>query len=243
MTLDIDSSDIKPEDLPKEIRLKHPVVLSNAEGGMTIRLEERATATVLGYAAGIIEISDKTGKFTGKVPFGKTDFMGGVAKNRLNAMLGIDPEADKRKRQEEIEREAAERQARIESMKNQMAGGNNGNSGGSMGGGNAVVETKPEPEPEKEDKGPLEKELGEEELITVMQESIKKRMVSEFSFDGVLKWEPGDKETINDLEYQTGFATYEKETIFGKQPVIAKALVRNGKLNKWVYAKTGLDIP
>jgi hypothetical protein len=42
--------------------------------------------------------------------------------------------------------------------------------------------------------------------------------------------------------YQTGLAAYKAETIFGPKTVQAKALIKGGKVIKWIYAKTGMEI-
>ncbi len=101
-------------------------------------------------------------------------------------------------------------------------------------------------EPKQPKKGKPEAkpvDLTEEELIETMKASVEKKMVSEFTTEGVKKWEMGEKESIGGKEYQIGFATYEKETILGKQPVIGKCLINSGKVTKWIYTKTGADIP
>jgi len=179
-----------------------------------------------------VTVSDQSGKFSGEVPFQQTDVLKAIGEKRMYDVLGIESDADRKKAAEEkAKQKAAEEKARIAAQKELE-----------MKKSAVVEEAKPEPKV-AESSGPLTETLAEADLINAMQDSIKKKMVSEFSFDGVLKWEAGENETLSDTEYQIGFATYEKETIFGKQPVVAKALVRNGKVTKWVYAKTGLDIP
>jgi hypothetical protein len=100
----------------------------------------------------------------------------------------------------------------------------------------AVVEPEPEPEPE------TPKELSEEQVVALMKESIAGGAVKEFKSDQVKGWKIGDMETIDGTEYQTGLAAYEAQTIFGVKPVQAKALIKDGKIERWVYAKSGMEI-
>jgi len=49
-------------------------------------------------------------------------------------------------------------------------------------------------------------------------------------------------EEVDGESYQTGMAAYKAKTIFGVKTVQAKALIKGGKVAKWVYAKTGMEI-
>jgi hypothetical protein len=101
----------------------------------------------------------------------------------------------------------------------------------------------PAPEPTPEPPKPAGNEpLGEEALVTLMQESIKGGQVKEFTFDQVLKWNAGAEEEIDGTKYQTGIAEYKAETIFGVKTMKAKALVKDGKVSKWIWATSGMEI-
>jgi hypothetical protein len=66
--------------------------------------------------------------------------------------------------------------------------------------------------------------------------------VKEFTSAQVTGWTTNGEETIDGTEYQTGLAAYEAATIFGVRPVQAKALIKDGKIERWVYAKSGMEI-
>lgn len=231
VTLEIDVRDIKPNEVPAEVKMKKAAPLKAIDGNMSIILEKGATATVENYSKGMLKIKDPKGKFVGMVPWEKTNFTSGVALNRIKELMG-DPEAEKRAaalaQQKEIERKARELAAQQSSEEE------------------PEEEEMEEEEPEEEmtkGSGPLTTTVSEDEIISLMKASVKAKTVSEFTEEGVTTWEAGENETIADAEYQIGFATYEKETIFGKQPVVGKCLIRDGAVKKWVYAKTGADIP
>lgn len=102
---------------------------------------------------------------------------------------------------------------------------------------------KPMEKPAEEPAAP-QGDLSAEQIVEVMQASIKAGAVKEFTFEQVKDWEAkAEKETIDGTEFQIGIATYEGKTIFGLKDVKAKALIQNGKIDRWVYAKTGRPIP
>lgn len=80
------------------------------------------------------------------------------------------------------------------------------------------------------------------QIEAAMQASIKDGAVKEFKFEDVKAWKAGEDEDVDGVTYQTGMAAYQAETIFGPKPVQAKALIKDGKVVKWVYAKTGMEI-
>lgn len=100
-----------------------------------------------------------------------------------------------------------------------------------------VVEpTTPSPEPSGGG------DLTDDQIVELMKQSIAGGAVKEFKADQVKGWKAAEKETVDGTEYQTGLAAYEAATIFGVKPVQAKALIKGGKVERWVYAKSGMEI-
>lgn len=87
-----------------------------------------------------------------------------------------------------------------------------------------------------------EKAGDEDEIIAIMKTSVRAGAVREFAFKQVETWKAGEEETHKGVLYRTGLIAYQAETIFGRKHVAVKALIRNGKVEKWVYAKTGLEV-
>jgi hypothetical protein len=96
----------------------------------------------------------------------------------------------------------------------------------------------PEPTPEPVGGGLL----TPEQIVEVMKASIKAGAVKEFKLAQVEAWKAGEEEDFGGEDFQTGLAAYKAETIFGVKTVQAKALIKGGKVTKWVYAKTGMEI-
>jgi hypothetical protein len=83
---------------------------------------------------------------------------------------------------------------------------------------------------------------GDSDVVKVMQASIQGKQVSEFTFDQVLEWSAGPGEVVDGETFQTGIASYKAETIFGMKTIQAKALIKGGKVQRWIWPKSGMDI-
>jgi hypothetical protein len=76
-----------------------------------------------------------------------------------------------------------------------------------------------------------------------MKASIQAGEIKEFTFDQVLEWLPGEgAETIDGQSFQTGIASYKAETVFGVKTIQAKALIQGGKVVRWLWPKSGMEI-
>jgi hypothetical protein len=84
--------------------------------------------------------------------------------------------------------------------------------------------------------------LSADDIVKLMQESIKSQQVKEFTFEQVLAWKGGEEEEVDGAKYQTGVAAYKAETIFGVKTIQAKALIQSGKVTKWIWPNSGMEI-
>jgi hypothetical protein len=80
------------------------------------------------------------------------------------------------------------------------------------------------------------------DVVAVMKASITAGEIKEFTFDQVLDWQPGGVEVGDGESYQTGVASYKAETVFGVKTIQAKALIKGGKVVKWLWPKSGMEI-
>jgi hypothetical protein len=79
--------------------------------------------------------------------------------------------------------------------------------------------------------------------VLVMKASIASGQISKFSAAQVLEWKAGSgSETIDGVDYQTGNVTYQAETPFGTKNLPAKALIKDGKVVRWISPKSGMQI-
>ena len=84
--------------------------------------------------------------------------------------------------------------------------------------------------------------LDADGIVALMKASIAAGAVTEFKTSDVTSWEAGASEVIDGQTYQTGMAVYQSSGPFGLSTVRAKALILDGKVLKWIGAKSGLEL-
>ena len=89
---------------------------------------------------------------------------------------------------------------------------------------------------------PADKKLSPDELVALMKKFIAAGTLKEFKAEQVVSWKAGEDESIDGVNYQIGLVTYKAQTIFGEKPVNAKALIKGGEVNRWVFAKGGMEM-
>jgi hypothetical protein len=111
------------------------------------------------------------------------------------------------------------------------------------------VPADPAPEPlepaeeiEPEPPAPSPPAGGATDVVSAMKASIEAGQIKEFKADQVQEWTAQPDETIDGETYQIGLASYKAETMFGVRVIQAKALVKDGKVQRWVYSKSGMDM-
>lgn len=101
----------------------------------------------------------------------------------------------------------------------------------------------PDPAPTPEPAPAPTSPSGSVDVVAVMKGSIQAAEIKEFTFDQVLDWQAGDgTETVDGETYHTGIASYKAETVFGVKTIQAKALIKGGKVVKWLWPKSGMEI-
>lgn len=85
--------------------------------------------------------------------------------------------------------------------------------------------------------------ISDEEIIAAMKAHLAAGGVKEFTADQAISWEIGKEETVNGSTYkQSGRVKFTAQTILGKQTHGAIALIKDGKIEKWVWAKNMLEM-
>lgn len=107
----------------------------------------------------------------------------------------------------------------------------------SSGDGGSDGPDKSPPTPE-----PGDKKLSPDEIVSLMKKFIAAGTLKEFKAEQVVTWKPGEDESIDGVNYQIGLVTYKAQTIFGEKPVNAKALIKGGEVDRWVFAKSGMEM-
>jgi hypothetical protein len=80
------------------------------------------------------------------------------------------------------------------------------------------------------------------DAVEVMKEHIRSGGIKEFTAEQVQGWKAEADEVIDGSTYQTGMVRYNADTIFGTKTIEAKAIIQNGKVVRWIWPKSGLEI-
>lgn len=224
----IDLRDVDEKDYPSKITLATSVILSNEEGLDPLPLETGSPVTPVQLVdTTLIVTSPLASHLTGRVSVFETSFVEDVAKKRMDRRLSEVAARDAQKGSEAADpgkKENMEKPAQ-EMVKNEPK--------------EEMVEPEPEPEPVAE---PEVVELTDEQLIAEMKASLQSGAIKELAMDSVQTWEVLPVEQFDGQEFRVGLATYQEMTILGQKTLQAKALFRDGKLVKWIHAKTGMQI-
>lgn len=224
----IDLRDVDEKDYPTKITLATSVILSNEEGLDPLPLETGSPVTPVQLVdTTLIVTSPLASHLTGRVSVFETSFVEDVAKKRMDRRLSEVAARDAQKGSEAADpgkKENMEKPAQ-EMVKNEPK--------------EEMVEPEPEPEPVAE---PEVVELTDEQLIAEMKASLQSGAIKELAMDSVQTWEVLPVEQFDGQEFRVGLATYQEMTILGQKTLQAKALFRDGKLVKWIHAKTGMQI-
>ena len=80
------------------------------------------------------------------------------------------------------------------------------------------------------------------DVVEVMKEHIRSGGIKEFTAEQVQGWRAAADEVIDGSTYQIGMVRYNADTIFGAKTFEVKAIIQNGKVLRWIWPKSGLEI-
>ncbi len=240
----IDFSNVELTDYPEKVILSQSVVLTDSEGLNPLKLEPGSPVKPLSLAEQMLTVTSPLApQLTGEVPVKETTFATGVANKRMDkrmAMLG----KGKKKGKNKGKKQAApvsptatteEIMPPKEMTDEEMASNEN-----------EAMPPKPEMTEENTGKAPAGEaasgSLTAEQLVASMKESLAAGTIKELDAAKVNNWEAAPNETFDGQEFQVGIATYKEMTILGEKELKAKALFKDGKLDKWIHSKTGMQI-
>lgn len=83
---------------------------------------------------------------------------------------------------------------------------------------------------------------GSDPRFDPMKESLRNAEAGTFELENTTEWRWLGKETVDGVEYEAGLAVFESESAFGVSRTEIKALMRGGKVEKWVDPASGEQI-
>lgn len=227
----INLSNLTPEQLPLHVLLKTDVKVTDATSGVTMLIQAGNRVNLVSIDGGNAVISPGEGAARGTVPVIETDlFQQLIANPPMPPAAAVTPTGG----ESEEPASAPAPPPMPEPAPAPLP--------------TPVVEPEPTPVGEPAPVVPAEPAPapavapGLADVVKVMQESIQAKQITEFASAQVLEWVAAADEVIDGETYQTGIASYKAETIFGVKTIQAKALIKGGKVQRWIWPKSGMDI-
>lgn len=228
------------EQLPKELTLKKDLQVTDSASGVTMTIPSGSRVKFARLEEGMVVVTPGAPTIEGKAEVQDTDIREQLL---ANPPPPIDPNA----------------------IAANPANGSAPSMGSTMGG--AAPDDAPEPagDPEgatamKEDgdgsnpaltpESPPEdaaataeySEISADEIVQIMQESLKSNQITEFKFEQVSEWTAGEPEEVDGKKFNTGNVVYKGQTFLGVKPIKAKAYINGGKVIRWVMPNSGTEI-
>lgn len=229
----INLANLKPEQLPLRVLLKTDVKATDAASGVTMLIQAGNRVNLISVDGGTAVISPGEGAARGTVPVLDTDLIQQlIAKPPIPPAPAVTPTGGES--EEPVCAPAPPPMPEPAPIPAPVPP--------------PVVEPAPTPVVEPAPIVPAEPtptpaaEPVSADVVKVMQASIQAKRVTEFTSEQVLEWIAGADEVIDGETYQTGIASYKAETIFGVKTIQAKALIKGGKVQRWIWPKSGMDI-
>ncbi len=223
--LKISLEDLTPDQLPNQVVLLEDAKVSDPAAGLEMLIKAGNRVKLVAIDENNVVISPGEGPFRGKVSITGTDLLQQIAAN---------PPAPAAASTTSLAGESAEPSTPPAPPAPEPAP-------------TPPPTPPPAPEPMPEltaepTPAPAPPAAGSSDVVELMQKSIKAAQIKEFTFDQVLDWAAAPDEVISGETYQTGLASYKAETIFGVKTIQAKALIKGGVLQRWIWPKSGMEI-
>ena len=220
----IDVASLTAEQLPQRVLLNTDVKVSDAASGVSMSIPAGNRVKLVRIEMGNVVVSPSDGPFLGLVAITDTDLLQQLAANPPIAALPSVASP--------VVPPATPAVAVVPEPVIPPTGDSE----------EPVVKI-PEPTPAPAvDPAPVAVAAGPTDAVKAMQDSVKAAQIKEFTFDQVLDWKAEADEIVDGETYQTGLASYKAETIFGIKTIQAKALIKAGKVQRWIWPKSGMEI-
>ncbi len=214
-------SSLSADQLPATVLLKSSVKLSDPVTGASMTLDAGKTAKLVRVEGANLLVSPGEGPYLGRIPLTETDLLSQLGK-KTTLTANMPPSSPVTPMQETppAPEMAAPPVATAEPA--------------TMPTSATVPDPTPPPAPVAE--------VGPVDVVKTMQESIKASQIKEFKFDDVLEWKAEADEVIDGENFQIGSVSYKAETFLGVKTLQGKALIKGGKVVRWLGKKSGLEI-
>lgn len=234
-SLQVDLSKITPADFPAKVTLKIAYTIEDAASGVTMQLKSGAKVKPLRLEGDQLVFQPVGLPIEGKTEVANTDFkilavplmlkrlQDAVGSNdALEGEMDTDPAPEDKT---ELETDPQVKTEPEVAPEPDVV---------------PVPDTEPEVAPQAD--GADGGDLDAASVVTLMKASVADGKVSEFNAEQVVSWKAGKVLEFDGKTYQTGLVVFKAETILGTQEHDAIALIENGAIVKWMWAKTKLEM-
>ena len=213
--IQIDLRKITQADFPEKIALKEAYTVADAESGATVTLKEGSMVKPIELIGSQLVIQPSLIPIQGKIHVDKTNFK----ELALPKMLA------------RLENQVAEKTPDPVPTPDPTP----------------TPEPIPTPEPvptpiPTPEPPAVASKMSASDLIALLKKDVTAGNVTEFKADQVTSWEAGEDMKFEGKNYQTGSVIFKAQTILGEQNHEAIALIQDGKIYKWMWAKTQLEM-
>jgi len=226
---------LTPEQLPAKVMLKADVQVTDAASEVTLIIPTGNRVKLDRIEGANAVVSPGTGSYSGRLPIAQTDLMEQLAAAQQPAAMPTPTPEAQPPAVARVPATAPESPTVATQPAPAMT--------------EPAMTEPPEPAPPPAEQAapvptaaPAAAATDPTAVIQIMQESIRTRQINEFALTQVLAWQGESDETVNGEVFQAGSLTYKAETIFGVKTIQAKALIKDGKVQRWIWPKSGLEI-
>jgi hypothetical protein len=235
----INLGSLTPDQLPKRVLLFSDVEVANPASGIKMRIQAGNEVNLVSIDGGTAWVSPSQGPFRGSLPVTETDLLQRLSANPPVVLTPAPaPEPIPAPAPEPVPTpepilapEPTPAPEPIPAPEPQPV---------------ATPEPQPvaapEPVPAPEPIATTGSSSSPEAIVTLMKNSIKAAQIKEFTASQVQNWAAEANEILDGVTYQVGVVTYKAETIFGVKLIQAKALIQGGKVHRWIWPKSGMEI-
>ena len=233
---EINLASLTADQLPAKVLLKSDVKMTDLASGINMIMQAGNRVKLVRIEGGNAVVSPGEGPFYGLVPVTETDLFQQLAASPPSAQTPAEPPTVSTTPEPAIPAagDTKERTAAPEPTPSPESTPE------------VTQETAPGPipnaVPDSSEDSPAPSADGAEGIVQAMKSSIKAAQIKEFTFEQILEWKAETDEVMDGKTYQIGLASYEAETIFGTKTVQAKALIKAGKVQRWIWLKSGMEI-
>lgn len=244
-TPNINLAQLTPQQLPQRVLLTGGVKVTDAASGVSMTIEAGNRVSLVGVEGGNVRVSPPgAASFQGLVPISDTDLVQQVTAGHFSnaviappaVMAPVEPQPAPEPEpvvEEPVIAAPTPQPEEVTAIPEP-----------------APLPADPAPEPQMEaaveiepaPPAPTPPASDTTDVVSAMQASIGAGQIKEFKADQVQEWTAQPDEIIDGVNYQIGVASYKAETMFGVRVIQAKALVKDGKVQRWVYSKSGMDM-